>query len=177
MQALDPVPLKASSREVEGVVEWNVGPAKEGQYFLAARFEDATGKVLVTRSEIVTIAPAYPDLLAAAEAAVSKAAAKKSTMSPLVREMSLPSVEMRVEEAKMRFYDFGRAPRDWDFVKQQPRGGAEPRPTGSRRARTRTRTGPGSSRRPTVRPSTIPSSPTPSTCRSRTIRPRPTRCW
>jgi hypothetical protein len=34
-----------------------------------------------------------------------------------VREVSLPSVEMRVEDAKMRFYDFGRAPRDLDFVK------------------------------------------------------------
>ena len=117
VQALDPVPLKATSEGVEGAIEWTVGPAKEGQYFLAAKFEDASGKALATRSEIVTIVPEYPGLLAAAEAAVAKAVAKKAGQSPLVREVSLPSVEMRVEEAKMRFYDFGRAPRDSDFVK------------------------------------------------------------
>jgi poly(3-hydroxybutyrate) depolymerase len=117
VQALDPEPLKATAAGVEGGVLWTVGPATEGQYFLAARFEDATGKTLVTRSEVVTIAPEYPALLAAAEAAVEKASGKKATWSPLVREVSLPSVEMRLEDAKMRFYDFGRAPRDWDFVK------------------------------------------------------------
>ena len=38
---------------------------------------------------------------------------------PLLAEVSLPSTQMLVEDAKMRFYDFGRAPRDWDFVKRQ----------------------------------------------------------
>ena len=33
--------------------------------------------------------------------------------------MSLPSTEMLVEDAQMRWYDFGRAPRDWDFIKRQ----------------------------------------------------------
>ncbi|HEY6551841.1 MAG TPA: prolyl oligopeptidase family serine peptidase [Vicinamibacteria bacterium] len=117
VQSVEPVPVKATSSGVEGAIEWTVGPVKEGQYFLAARFTDAAGKTLTTRSEIVTIAPEYPGLLAAAEAALAKAAAKKATLGPLVREVSLPSVEMRVEEAKMRFYDFGRAPRDLDFLK------------------------------------------------------------
>jgi poly(3-hydroxybutyrate) depolymerase len=117
VQTLEAVPLKATATGIEGTVDWTVGPAKEGQYFLAAKFTDAEGKALVTRSEIVTIAPEYPGLLAAAEAAVAKAAAKKASFSPLIREVSLPSVEMRVEDAKMRFYDFGRAPRDLDFVK------------------------------------------------------------
>ncbi len=116
-QTLEPVPLKAAAGGVEGVVEWTVGPVKEGSYFLAAKFTDAQGKVLVTRSEIVTIVPEYPGLLAAAEAAVAKAASRKASLSALVREVSLPSVEMRVEDAKMRFYDFGRAPRDLAFVK------------------------------------------------------------
>src|SRR5262249_40640481 len=70
------------------------------------------------RTDVVTITPAYPTLLAAAEAALAKAAAAKSGFSPLVREVSLPSVEMRVEDAKMRWYDFGRAPRDWIFIKK-----------------------------------------------------------
>jgi pimeloyl-ACP methyl ester carboxylesterase len=118
VQSLEPVPLKASPRSVEGAIDWTVGPAKAGQYFLAAKFTDPEGRTLVTRSEIVTIVPEYPALLAAAEAAVGKAAAKKASFSPLVREVSLPSVEMRVEDAKMRFYDFGRAPRDLDFVRR-----------------------------------------------------------
>jgi pimeloyl-ACP methyl ester carboxylesterase len=117
VQSLEPVALKATVTGVEGAIEWTVGPVKEGQYFLAAKFTDAEGKTLATRSEIVTIAPAYPSLLGAAEAAVAKAVARKATFGPLVREVSLPSVEMRVEDAKMRFYDFGRAPRDLDFVK------------------------------------------------------------
>ena len=49
---------------------------------------------------------------------MAQASAKKATLSPLVREVSLPSVEMRVEEAMMRFFDFGRAPRDSDFLKK-----------------------------------------------------------
>ena len=118
VQTLEPVPLKATSAEVSGAVEWTVGDVKEGRYFLAAKFVDPEGKVLVTRSEIVSILPEYPALLAAAEAAVAQASAKKATLSPLVREVSLPSVEMRVEDAKMRFFDFGRAPRDSDFVKK-----------------------------------------------------------
>jgi pimeloyl-ACP methyl ester carboxylesterase len=117
VQTLEPVALKATSGGVEGAIEWTVGPVKEGQYFLAAKFTDAEGKKLTTRSEIVTIAPEYPGLLAAAEAALAEAAAGKATLGLLVREVSLPSAEMRVEEARMRFYDFGRAPRDLDFLK------------------------------------------------------------
>ena len=36
-----------------------------------------------------------------------------------MREVSLPSTEMLVEDAEMRWSDFGQAPRDWDFVKRQ----------------------------------------------------------
>jgi poly(3-hydroxybutyrate) depolymerase len=116
VQTLEPVALEATAAGVTGAVEWTVGDVKQGQYFLAAKFQAADGKVLVTRSEIVSILPEFPRLLAAAEAAVAEASAKKAGLSPLVREVSLPSVEMRIEDAKMRFFDFGRAPRDSDFV-------------------------------------------------------------
>jgi hypothetical protein len=56
--------VRASSSSVEGSVEWTVHPgAPEGNYFLAARFADADGHVVLTRSEIVFLAPAYPSLL------------------------------------------------------------------------------------------------------------------
>jgi pimeloyl-ACP methyl ester carboxylesterase len=118
LQTSAPVVLKASTEAAEGALDWTVADVKEGQYFLAARFTDVDGKPLVTRTDIVTIAPDYPALLAAAEAAVARAAAGKAGFTPLVREVSLPSVEMRIEDAKMRWYDFGRAPRDWDFIRK-----------------------------------------------------------
>src|SRR5262249_31407817 len=108
LQTLSPATLKASADSAEGSVDWTVADVPEGQYFLAARFAGPDGKALVTRTDVVTIAPASPALLAAAEAALAKAVAGKSGVSPLVREVSLPSVEMRVEDAKMRWYDFGR---------------------------------------------------------------------
>ena len=40
-------------------------------------------------------------------------------LSPLLREVSWPSTQMLVEDAQMRFYDFGRAPRDWRFIERQ----------------------------------------------------------
>ena len=63
-------------------------------------------------------------------------AGKAATADALVRDISLPSTEMLVEDAEMRWSDFGQAPRDWDFVKQpardreglrrSPRGGRGP---------------------------------------------------
>jgi poly(3-hydroxybutyrate) depolymerase len=117
VQALEPVSLRATSAGVTGVVTWTVPDVKQAQYFLAARFTSGDDQTLLTRSEVVSVLPEYPALLAAAEEAVAQAAAKKAALSPLVREVSLPSVEMRVEDAKMRFFDFARAPRDSDFIR------------------------------------------------------------
>ncbi len=107
--------LHASPTEVTGSLDWTVPEAKEGSYFLAAHFLDADGKPLATRSEIVFLTPEYPRLLAEAERLVID----MGGLSPLMKEVSLPSVEMLVEDAKMRWYDFGRAPRDWEYVKRQ----------------------------------------------------------
>jgi pimeloyl-ACP methyl ester carboxylesterase len=109
------VSVRASASEVAGSLEWTVPEAKQGSYFLAARFLDADGKPLATRSEIVFLTPEYPRLLAEAE----RVAIDKAALPPLMKEVSLPSVEMLVEDAKMRWYDFGRAPRDWEYVKGQ----------------------------------------------------------
>jgi len=107
--------LHASPSEVTGSLDWTVPEAKEGSYFLAAHFLDADAKPLATRSEIVFLTPEYPRLLAEAE----KVAVDRGSLPPLLKDVSLPSVEMLVEDARMRWYDFGRAPRDWDYVKRQ----------------------------------------------------------
>jgi hypothetical protein len=86
-----------------------------GSYFLAARFLDTDGQVLTSRSEVVFIAPEYPRLLAAA----GDVQIDLSALSPLLREVSWPSTQMLVEDAQMRFHDFGRAPRDWRFLERQ----------------------------------------------------------
>src|SRR3989442_4034570 len=109
------VSVRTSASEVAGSLDWTVPEAKQGSYFLAARFLDAAGKPLATRSEIVFLTPEYPRLLAEAE----RVAIDKGALPPLMKEVSLPSVEMLVEDAKMRWYDFGRAPRDWEHVKRQ----------------------------------------------------------
>lgn len=107
--------LRASASEVTGALDWTVPEAKEGSYFLAARFFDADGQPLATRSEIVFLTPEYPRLLAEVERIVID----MGGLSPLMSEVSLPSMEMLVEDAKMRWYDFGRAPRDWEYVKRR----------------------------------------------------------
>ena len=117
IQDVGKVDVLASSDRVEGALSWPVPDVAEGSYFLVARFADAEGHPLRTRSEIVFVAPEYPRLLAAAQAAVAQAASARASLTPVVKDVSLPSVEMMVEDAQMRFGDFGRAPRDWDDVK------------------------------------------------------------
>src|SRR5258706_2746301 len=107
--------LKAAASAVTGTFEWTVPDAKEGSYFLAAGFLDADGKPLGTRSEIVFLTPEYPRLLEAVE----QTRIDVGGLTPLVRDVSGPSMMMLVEDAKMRWYDFGRAPRDWEYVKRQ----------------------------------------------------------
>jgi dienelactone hydrolase len=109
--------IAATADGVAGRVDWTVPEAPEGQYLLAARFLGTDGALLATRSEVVFLAPAYPALLREAQAALERA--KAVSLTPALREIALPSTEMLVEDAEMRWSDFGRAPRDWDFVRTQ----------------------------------------------------------
>ncbi|HYN02848.1 MAG TPA: prolyl oligopeptidase family serine peptidase [Vicinamibacteria bacterium] len=111
--------LSAAPAGVSGTLEWTVPEVAEGQYLLAARFSGEDGAPLATRSNVVFVTPEYPRLLAAARAALVPARQKAATADALVRDVSLPSTEMLVEDAEMRWSDFGQAPRDWDFVKLQ----------------------------------------------------------
>jgi dienelactone hydrolase len=111
--------LSAASAGVEGRLEWTVPEMAEGQYLLAARFSGEDGAALASRSNVVFLTAEYPRLLAAAQAALASAREKAATSEALVREVGLPSTEMLVEDAEMRWSDFGQAPRDWDFVKRQ----------------------------------------------------------
>ena len=111
--------LSAASAGVEGTLEWTVPEVAEGQYLLAARFSGEDGAVLASRSNVVFVTPEYPRLLEAARSALTPARAKAATADALVRDVSLPSTEMLVEDAEMRWSDFGEAPRDWDFVRHK----------------------------------------------------------
>jgi hypothetical protein len=107
--------LRAEGQQVTGVLDWTVPEVREGAYFLAARFRDAEGKPLVTRSQVVFVAPDYPRLLAEA----GELRIEAGSLPPLLREVSVPSTQMLLEDAEMRFSDFGRAPRDWEYVRRQ----------------------------------------------------------
>jgi dienelactone hydrolase len=107
--------VRAEAGAVEGALEWTVPEAGEGSYFLAARFMDAEGKTLATRSQVVFLDPDYPRVLAEARAVRVDA----SSLPPLLRDISLPSTQLLSEDAVSRFRDFGRAPRDWEYVKRQ----------------------------------------------------------
>jgi dienelactone hydrolase len=111
--------VSASSSGVEGTLGWAVPDVAEGQYLLAARFSGEDGQPLASRSNVVLVTPEYPRLLEAAQAAVARVKEKAAGLDPLLRDVSLPSTEMLVEDAEMRWSDFGQAPRDWDFVKRQ----------------------------------------------------------
>ncbi len=111
--------VRASSARAEGTLEWTVPDVAEGQYLLAARFTGDDGQTLASRSNVVLVTPAYPRLLEAAQQALARVRDKAAGLDPLLREVSLPSSEMLVEDAEMRWSDFGQAPRDWEFVKRQ----------------------------------------------------------
>ena len=101
---------------VEGRLEWTVPDVPEGQYLLAAQFAAVDGQWLASRSNVVFVTADYPRLLKAAEAALGPAR-ERAQADPLLRDVNLPSTEMLVEDAKMRWSDFGQAPRDWEYVK------------------------------------------------------------
>ena len=111
--------IRASATGVEGSLEWTVPDVAGGQCLLAARFAGEDGQPLASRSNVVLVTPEYPRLLEAAQQALARAREKAGNLDALAREVSLPSTEMLVEDAEMRWSDFGQAPRDWEFVKRQ----------------------------------------------------------
>ena len=109
--------LSASGTAVDGSLVWTAPEVAEGQYLLAARFSGEDGQALASRSNVVWVTPEYPRLLEAARAALDRA--RPAATRADLREIALPSTEMLVEDAEMRWSDFGQAPRDWDFVVRQ----------------------------------------------------------
>ena len=109
--------LSASGTSIDGTLAWTVPDVAQGQYLLSARFSGEDGQALGSRSNVVWVTPEYPRLLEAARAALG--GARQAATAADLREISLPSTEMLVEDAEMRWSDFGQAPRDWDFVKRQ----------------------------------------------------------
>jgi poly(3-hydroxybutyrate) depolymerase len=109
--------LTLGEKPLSNPVAWKVAQVPEGEYFLAVHFSDTAGKALTTRSEVIFIAPEFPQLRSAAEKAVQEASSKIPNSNGLLRKISLPSVEMMLEDALMRWDDFGDAQRDWAFVK------------------------------------------------------------
>jgi predicted esterase len=117
--------VAASATGASGTLGFTVPDVAEGQYLLAARFTGADGQALASRSNVVFVTPEYPKLLEAAQAALAPVKEKARQLDPVLREISLPSTEMLVEDALMRWSDFGQAPRDWEFVKRQLRQARE----------------------------------------------------
>jgi dienelactone hydrolase len=110
--------FKVGNEIPSSAISWKVPTAEEGEYFLTARFSDDTGKSLTTRSEVVFLNPAFPQLRSQAEKALKNALLKTPKSNSLLHEISLPSVEMLLEDGLMRWDDFGDAKRDWAFVKK-----------------------------------------------------------
>jgi pimeloyl-ACP methyl ester carboxylesterase len=104
-----------------GVLSWTVPEVKEREYFFVARFLDADGKHLVTRSEVVFITPEYPGLRAEAQAAIKRAAERNAAAKSDVFGISFSSVEMMLEDAEIRWHDFGEMRRDWGYIREQLR--------------------------------------------------------
>lgn len=110
--------LSAAGDTVEGRLEWTVPPVAAGEYLLSVRFTSPDGQPLATRGDIVLVTPEYPRLLEAAQAALARAREKAAGLDPLLREVSLPSTEMLVEDAQMRWSDCeDQSPRDWRYVR------------------------------------------------------------
>jgi hypothetical protein len=115
----------ASDQGVEGGATWRVPDVPEGRDFLAARFFSPEDRLLETRSEVVFLAPEYPSLRNAAEDALERLRGRAEALDVVQREVSLPSTEMLVEDAVMRWEDFGHAPRDGDYIRTRLETAAE----------------------------------------------------
>jgi predicted peptidase len=110
--------VQASPSSIQGQVQWIVPTVNEGEYFLAGRFLGPDGKWLMTRSDIIFITPEYPRLRTLAEKAIQLAMQRLGSQDSNLRNISLPSVEMLLQDAERRWSDFGQANRDWSFVKK-----------------------------------------------------------
>lgn len=119
LASLGEATLAAGDGRGDGRLDWTVPQVGEGQYLLAAHLRAEDGRPLASRSDVVFVTPEYPGLLAAAEQALAQARQRADSLAPLLREVSLPSTEMLVEDAQMAWSDFGQPPRDWAFVKRQ----------------------------------------------------------
>jgi predicted esterase len=117
LQDLGEATVAASAQGVEGTLPWTMPEVAEDEYLLAARFSGEDGQALAARSNVVWVTPQYPRLLEAARAALD--GARQAAADADRREIALPSTEMLVEDAEMRWSDFEEAPRDWGYVKAQ----------------------------------------------------------
>jgi predicted esterase len=110
--------LSGAGDAVEGRLEWTVPDVEAGDYLLTARFRSADGQSLASRGDVVFLTPEYPRLLEAAQAALARARERAAGFDPSLREVSLPSTEMLVEDAEMRWSDCeDQSPRDWRYVR------------------------------------------------------------
>jgi predicted esterase len=88
----------------------------DGPYLIAARFDAGDGKP-TTRTAEVFVSSVYPGLRRAAGEALELAAAAR--LDDAGKTISLPSLQMLVEDADIVWNDFVQAERDWTFVRAQ----------------------------------------------------------
>jgi predicted esterase len=88
----------------------------DGRYQLVARFDAGDGKT-ITRTDDVFVGSAYPALRRDADEALARAAAAR--LDDVEKTISLPSLQMLVEDADIVWNDFVEAGRDWTFVRTQ----------------------------------------------------------
>lgn len=115
--------VTAAPEGIAGTITLSVpGAQAAGTYVVEARLAPGGGGAEVVRRETVLVAPEQPALRRAAEQALARAAA--APLDETARTVSLPSVEMLVEDADIVWHDFVDPERDWAFVARQLRAAA-----------------------------------------------------
>ncbi|MFC1562729.1 prolyl oligopeptidase family serine peptidase [candidate division KSB1 bacterium] len=91
---------------------WMVPNLFNDEYIFAAKFYDAEGRWIFSKSDIIFISSEYPKLLEQAKRKVSEAANSIKDSNYMLKEVSLPSLEMIIKDAEIRWATFRKEDED-----------------------------------------------------------------
>ncbi len=99
-------------------IQWKVPDLPDDEYLFAAQFYDSEGECFFSRSDIVFISSEYQRIHNETKKKVSEAANSKRDNNWLLKEVSLPSVEMIIKDAEIRWATFRKKNEDYYDIKQ-----------------------------------------------------------
>ena len=98
-------------------IVWKVPKVPDNEYVLAAKFYDSVGKYFLSKSDIIFISSEYPKILNETKKKISETANSIKDSEWIIKEACLPSIEMIVKDAEIRWATLRKEDEDWYDIK------------------------------------------------------------